>query len=98
MGAMGLGWVINFPEGNRPLILEKTGGLQGFFVYVVGQDNKVEARNITVGQIADNRAIVKSGLSAGEQVVTSGSYRLEPGTRISIQAAGTAPSLETAKK
>jgi serine-type D-Ala-D-Ala carboxypeptidase/endopeptidase len=34
MGAMGLGWVINFPEGNRPLILEKTGGLQGFFVYV----------------------------------------------------------------
>ena len=34
MGAMGLGWVINFPEGNRPLILEKTGGLQGFFIYV----------------------------------------------------------------
>ncbi len=34
MGAMGLGWVINFPEGNRPLILEKTGGLQGFFTYV----------------------------------------------------------------
>ena len=34
MGAMGLGWVISFPEGNRPLILEKTGGLQGFFVYV----------------------------------------------------------------
>ena len=34
MGAMGLGWVISFPEGNRPLILEKTGGLQGFFIYV----------------------------------------------------------------
>jgi D-alanyl-D-alanine-carboxypeptidase/D-alanyl-D-alanine-endopeptidase len=34
MGAMGLGWVIVFPEGNRPLILEKTGGLQGFFVYI----------------------------------------------------------------
>ncbi len=34
MGAMGLGWVIVFPEGNAPLILEKTGGLQGFFVYV----------------------------------------------------------------
>ena len=34
MGAMGLGWVINFPEGNRPLILEKTGGLQGFFIYM----------------------------------------------------------------
>lgn len=34
MGAMGLGWVITFPDGNRPLILEKTGGLQGFFTYV----------------------------------------------------------------
>jgi D-alanyl-D-alanine-carboxypeptidase/D-alanyl-D-alanine-endopeptidase len=34
MGAMSLGWVITLPEGNRPLILEKTGGLQGFFVYV----------------------------------------------------------------
>jgi serine-type D-Ala-D-Ala carboxypeptidase/endopeptidase len=34
MGAMGLGWVITFPEGNRPLILEKSGGLQGFFAYV----------------------------------------------------------------
>ena len=34
MGAMGLGWVITFPEGNRPLILEKSGGLQGFFTYV----------------------------------------------------------------
>jgi D-alanyl-D-alanine-carboxypeptidase/D-alanyl-D-alanine-endopeptidase len=34
MSAMGLGWVISLPEGNRPLILEKTGGLQGFFIYV----------------------------------------------------------------
>jgi D-alanyl-D-alanine-carboxypeptidase/D-alanyl-D-alanine-endopeptidase len=34
MGAMGLGWVIVFPEGNAPLIMEKTGGLQGFFVYI----------------------------------------------------------------
>ena len=34
MGAMGLGWVIVFPEGNRPLIIEKTGGLQGFFIYM----------------------------------------------------------------
>lgn len=34
MGAMGLGWVIVFPEGNAPLIMEKTGGLQGFFTYV----------------------------------------------------------------
>jgi D-alanyl-D-alanine-carboxypeptidase/D-alanyl-D-alanine-endopeptidase len=34
MDAMGLGWVINMPAANRPLILQKSGGLQGFFAYV----------------------------------------------------------------
>lgn len=34
MDAMGLGWVINMPVGNRPLMLQKTGGLQGFFSYL----------------------------------------------------------------
>ncbi|MFZ0836908.1 MAG: D-alanyl-D-alanine-carboxypeptidase/endopeptidase AmpH, partial [Xanthobacteraceae bacterium] len=31
MDAMGLGWVVMRPEGDRPLILQKTGGLQGEF-------------------------------------------------------------------
>ena len=34
MDAMGLGWVIMLPEGDRPLILQKSGGLQGQFTYV----------------------------------------------------------------
>jgi D-alanyl-D-alanine-carboxypeptidase/D-alanyl-D-alanine-endopeptidase len=34
MDAMGLGWVINMPTSQRPLILQKTGGLQGTFAYV----------------------------------------------------------------
>ena len=34
MDAMGLGWVMMKPEGNRPLILQKTGGLQGMFSYI----------------------------------------------------------------
>jgi serine-type D-Ala-D-Ala carboxypeptidase/endopeptidase len=33
MDAMGLGWVINMAAGNRPLILQKSGGLQGSFAY-----------------------------------------------------------------
>lgn len=35
MDAMGLGWVVQNPEGNRPLILQKTGGLNGQFSYIV---------------------------------------------------------------
>jgi D-alanyl-D-alanine-carboxypeptidase/D-alanyl-D-alanine-endopeptidase len=34
MDAMGLGWVINLPTVNRPLILQKSGGLQGSFAYL----------------------------------------------------------------
>ena len=34
MDAMGLGWVVMRPEGFRPLILHKSGGLQGQFSFV----------------------------------------------------------------
>ena len=34
MDAMGLGWVINMASGSRPLILQKSGGLQGSFAYL----------------------------------------------------------------
>ena len=33
MDAMALGWVIMAPRGNRPLVLQKSGGLQGMFAY-----------------------------------------------------------------
>jgi D-alanyl-D-alanine-carboxypeptidase/D-alanyl-D-alanine-endopeptidase len=33
MDAVGLGWIIMQPEGSRPLILQKAGGLQGVFAY-----------------------------------------------------------------
>jgi serine-type D-Ala-D-Ala carboxypeptidase/endopeptidase len=34
MDAMGLGWVIMMPKDDRPLILQKAGGLQGIFSYI----------------------------------------------------------------
>ncbi|WP_083237945.1 D-alanyl-D-alanine-carboxypeptidase/endopeptidase AmpH [Methyloceanibacter marginalis] len=34
MDAMSLGWVVMMPEGDRPLILQKAGGLQGIFCYI----------------------------------------------------------------
>ncbi|WP_292523706.1 D-alanyl-D-alanine-carboxypeptidase/endopeptidase AmpH [Methyloceanibacter sp.] len=34
MDAMSLAWVVMMPEGNRPLILQKAGGLQGTFAYI----------------------------------------------------------------
>ena len=34
MDAIGLGWVVMQPEGDRPLILQKAGGMQGILSYV----------------------------------------------------------------
>jgi D-alanyl-D-alanine-carboxypeptidase/D-alanyl-D-alanine-endopeptidase len=34
MDEMGLAWVVMQPEGDRPLILQKSGGLQGQFSYI----------------------------------------------------------------
>jgi D-alanyl-D-alanine-carboxypeptidase/D-alanyl-D-alanine-endopeptidase len=34
MDAVGLGWVVMMPEGDRPLILQKAGGMQGIFDYL----------------------------------------------------------------
>ncbi|MGA7488417.1 MAG: D-alanyl-D-alanine-carboxypeptidase/endopeptidase AmpH [Xanthobacteraceae bacterium] len=33
MDAMSLGWIVMAPRGDRPLILQKAGGLQGIFTY-----------------------------------------------------------------
>lgn len=61
-------------------------GQQGFFVYVVNADDVVEPRNIKTGQIAAGTAIIESGLSGGEQVVTSGAYQLDDGVKVMIKS------------
>jgi multidrug efflux system membrane fusion protein len=60
-------------------------GPNGLFVYVVGDDSKVEMRKAEVDIIQDGKAVVKSGIEAGERVVTSGAYRLQPGTPVEIR-------------
>jgi membrane fusion protein, multidrug efflux system len=72
-------------------------GPNGFFVYVVKPDNTVEMRPITTGQVASGRMSVTSGLGAGEYVVTSGQYRLEPGTKIAAQDGGQPPTAASQK-
>jgi multidrug efflux system membrane fusion protein len=64
-------------------------GQDGFFVYVVNADDTVQSRPVKPGQIAKGRAIIEDGLTAGERVVTSGQYRLEPGSKISVSSSPT---------
>jgi multidrug efflux system membrane fusion protein len=65
-------------------------GPNGLYAFVVGSDNKVETRNITVGQEGDGQSVVLTGLTAGENVVTAGQYRLVQGSLVQPSAATSA--------
>jgi len=59
-------------------------GPDKLFAYVVGSDDKVEQRDLVVGEIQDGQAVIKSGVKPGERVVTSGYYRLQPGSKVEL--------------
>lgn len=48
------------------------------FVYVVGNDNKVQYREVTLGAAMDGQRVILSGLKAGEKVITEGTMRIRP--------------------
>jgi len=51
-------------------------------VYVVGKENKVEIRPVTLGWPIDNRWIVTKGLSAGDKVIVEGFQKIGPGAPV----------------
>jgi multidrug efflux system membrane fusion protein len=59
-------------------------GPQGSYAYVIGADGTVASRPITVAQISNGQALVDSGLTADEQVVVDGQYKLQPGSRVTV--------------
>jgi len=61
------------------------------FVFVVRPDHTVEYRSVAVERIMEGEAVIKSGLTAGEQVVTEGHLRLVPGARVEIKAGTESP-------
>jgi multidrug efflux system membrane fusion protein len=65
-------------------------GPSGLYAFVVGSGNKVESRDITVGQEGDGQSVVLTGLTAGETVVTAGQYRLVQGSVVQPSAASPA--------
>ena len=63
-------------------------GPNGPFVYVVGTDNKVALRPVTVLTTQDTLAVIQSGLHAGETVVTDGQMSLKPGLAVNVRPSG----------
>jgi multidrug efflux system membrane fusion protein len=70
-------------------------GPNGTFVYIIKDDNKVTVRPITLTQQDDQRAVIASGLQAGEHVVTTGFGRLAEGTLVQSSGAEAAGQVST---
>src|SRR6201988_4311709 len=51
-------------------------GPQGSYVYVINPDNTVAVRDVKIAQVSGGEALIDSGLTANEQVVTDGQYKL----------------------
>src|SRR6195952_399058 len=62
-------------------------GTDGLYAFSVNQENKAELRTIKVSQSIDGRSVVESGLSPGQQVITSGQYKVAPGALVSTAVA-----------
>jgi membrane fusion protein, multidrug efflux system len=56
------------------------------YVLVVGDDNKVEYREVTLGAPNNGLRVVASGLKAGERVVVNGLQHVRPGALVQPQA------------
>jgi multidrug efflux system membrane fusion protein len=51
-------------------------------IFVVKPDRTVELREVEIGRSADGLTVIRSGVRAGETVVTDGQLRLVPGARV----------------
>jgi RND family efflux transporter MFP subunit len=63
------------------------------FVLVVGDDNVVATKHVTLGALLeDNMRVVKDGLAADGRVVVNGLMRARPGQKVTPQEQGAAPA------
>ncbi|OHV77094.1 efflux RND transporter periplasmic adaptor subunit [Rhizobium sp. LCM 4573] len=63
----------------RAVVRNETGQAQ---VYVVGEGDTAEIRNVTLGQSLGSEWIVESGLNSGEKVVADGVQKVQPGSKV----------------
>jgi membrane fusion protein (multidrug efflux system) len=59
----------------------------GPFVMVVGGDDKVEARRVTLGDAEGAQVVVESGLDEGERVIVEGIQKVRPGMAVAASEA-----------
>lgn len=68
----------------------------GTYAYVVQDDGTARLQPIKVGMIQDGTAIINTGLTAGQQVVLDGQYKIKAGTKVTSTAPTAAPPASAA--
>ena len=67
-----------------PLLPESAvqSGIDGNFVLVVGNDNKIQRKLVKVGAVTDTGVSIASGLTGNERVVVLAGAFLNPGDKV----------------
>jgi membrane fusion protein (multidrug efflux system) len=84
--------VSNLDEGNQLVIPNRalTEQLGEFFVYVLGDSNKVSQRRVSIGTRVRDMVVVRDGLKAGEKIVSDGVQNLRQGAVVNPSYAAAA--------
>ena len=67
-------------------------GTEGLYVYTVDQNSKAELHKVKVSQSIDGRSVIESGVSAGQRVIVTGQFKVQPGTLVSTAVASSYPA------
>jgi multidrug efflux system membrane fusion protein len=70
----------------------------GLYAYTVNPDNKAEVHKVKVSQSIDGRSVVDEGLSPGQQVITGGQFKVQPGTLVATAVASSDPARTKVKR
>src|ERR1700720_1025928 len=70
----------------------------GLYAYTVNPDNKAEVHKVKVSQSIDGRSVVDGGLTPGQQVITGGQFKVQPGSVVSTAVASSDPAQPKVKQ
>jgi multidrug efflux system membrane fusion protein len=62
-------------------------GQEGAYLYILGPEATVQARQVTIGLSLNDHTVIVKGLKPGEKVVTDGQSRLVPGAKVVVKKA-----------
>lgn len=62
------------------------------FVYVVGANELVSQKFVTLGQLSNELRVIRDGLLAEDRVIVNGMMRARPGQKVTPQVQGAAPA------